>query len=517
MKFTIDKTIINGVPTTAVLEHDGEKINWNVAMIDKTSFKDDYDIFEQLNGFWEYIPKSKQDEIFAVYKEIRYLFDNVWDNDILTVKLYKSVADIYHFHELSDIRHWQDFHSNIIVPNGVFNDSFAESNENQYTKERTYLKDEYKSLVTLSIALRVMVPIWGEFISRTKKETGTVFKELYAYKLLSFSNIFRSEPMERLRLYVEHSLYVDKPKESAILGGISSEDFPSWILALVLVRRLSIGDVRGYDPKSLLIVTISHFIRQRVQGHDNSFIGAIRPKVVAGQGTDSETNISQLEGYKIKQELPAGDIAILGYYADNPNAMAVRICPNIDLNIVEKSLISTEQLINEQLWKPQIILIQLVMKQVIPPKGIMHLSKITCLRLMAVTQALLIHKKHYELAGLLSAIEQTNREELYVSGTESRARLTKEQSDQLEILYPHTRKPVGKQKLIKRTNSAIEAIDSLAIMFSERDWLLTLPQEYVGVVTGNDNNRKYYVPCNIKPKLADLAISLASRSFSATL
>jgi hypothetical protein len=508
----INKLGIQGAPTGVILEHNGEHVLWNIALFDKMSFSGGFDIFEQINGYWGHLPKANQDKIFDIYKRIKDTFDSVWDTSELTRQLYVLVKELYDNHELPDIKHWMDFHSTLVLPMGL-RDIFTESHETPGTRERTYLKDDYKWLVTLSIALRAMIPIWGEFISRTKKETGTVFKEYYAFQLLAYSNIAKSEPMERLKVYVKHSLPADKSKSAAILGGISSEDFPIWVLALVAIRRLSVGDVRGIDTNSSLVTFIYKYIGQKVNGHDNAFIGIVKEKITEGQGTEGENNLSKLEGYKQKQEIPAGDIAIISYCLQDPIALAVKICPDINIELVEQALIAVKSLDIEQIWKSQTTIMQWVLKSVIPPRGILYINKTLSLNAMAVTVALLWHKGHYELAGLVSAIEQPNNTELSIGGTDSRARITKEQVEQLDVLYPFSRKPIGKQKVIKRINPAAASIDSVAVLFSIHDWRLILPGNMVEKITGNANSRRYSTPYNIKILLASLVITLANRTF----
>lgn len=518
MKLVMKKfSLLPGEPSEVILEHVDENkrlvtINWNIALFDKMSFSGDFDIFEQINGYWSHLPPATQDKIFNVYLRVKEVFDSIWEGDDLTKSLYGLVGELYTYHDLNDVRHWQKFHSGLAIPEGL-RETFAVSHETPGTRERTYLKEDYHWLVTLSIALRAMIPIWGEFISRTKKESGTIFKEYYAFRLLAQSSIVNSEPMERLRVYVEHSLPADKSKSSAILGGISSEDFPLWVLGLVVVRRLSVGDVRGIDPNSSLVTFIYKYIGQKVKGHDNSFVGMVKDKPFEGHGQEGENNLSRLEGYKVKQEIPAGDIAIIGYYAGNMNELALKICPDINLDLVRQSEVTTRALSTEQIWPAQIALIQWVLSPVIPARGLQHIPKTTVMRAMAVTQALLWHRKHFELAALLSAIQTQNDDELQFGGTDSRARISKDQLEELDKLYPYSRRPSGKQRVVKRVNPAEESINSLAGKFSEHDWKLTLPAEWVGQVTGNKNNRRYFVPHNIKVLLATLAINLAKRAF----
>jgi hypothetical protein len=514
VKLELNKTSLDGMPTNALLSHNGEEIEWNIALFDKTKFSEGHDIaslFDQINGFWAHLPVSAQTDIFETYKEIKYAFENVWVFEDLTQMLYDLVAKLMNAHDLHAIHHWINFYSDLAWPIDL-KETYIDSYENPGTRERTYLKDEYKWLITMAVALRAMVPIWGEFISKTKSDVSTTYKEFYAYRLLAKANINTSEPMERLRVYVERSIPNDKSNSSAVLGGVSSEDFPIWILGLVLVRKLCIGDVRGINPNSSLIAFVYKYISQKVKSLDNSFIGLVKEKITDGQGQDGENNLSKLEGYKAKEEIPAGDVAIIAYYVSEIENMARHICPDIDLDLIRQSEESVKVLSNSVITEPQIILMRWVLKKAIPPQGLLHINKPLCLKAMAATQAILWHKGFYELAGLVSAAENTNSEGVsFLNGNESRARVSKEQVDILNTLFPYMRKPLGKRKVVGKKNPAIEAIDILANLFSEYSWRLTSPQALVEKITGNKAVRSYSVPHGIKVMFADLIISFSKK------
>ena len=500
---------IDGTPTEAKMVHKDKELRFNISLFDRMSYSGQFDIFEQINRYWSYVSEDTQDKVFDVYNRIRFTYDNVWDQKDLTLALHKLVGELYSYHELADIHHWVWFNSDVALPHSL-HDEFTESNDLPRTRERTYLKDDYKWLVSLSISLRLMIPVWGEFISRTKRN-NTALKEYFAFQLLNYTNLINSEPMERLRIYVEHTLPIDKAKSSAIFGGISTIEFPIWVLGLVTVRRLSIGDVRGIDQTSSLVTFIFKYIGQKVKSHDNSFIGIVKDKINEGQAVEGENNLSTLE-YKIKQEIPAGDIAIIDYYINDVITLATNICSDIDLNILADVIKANEVLATKQIWKPQVILTQWVLAKTLPPKGLLHINKLQVIKALSVAQALLWHRGHHELAILISATEQTNKDELSVGSTDSRARITKDQLEILDKYYPYSRKPVGKQKIMKNINPAVEAIDSVANMFSQREWIITAPEYMVNKIN-NGMSSIYSTPYNIKILLAKLVISLAKREF----
>lgn len=510
----------------AIMSHRGEQLSWGVALFEKleksTAFQPDFDIFEQLNRYWaEQVDMTRQDKIFDVYKRMRAAFDKItdfhgeaWDTYDLTRELLPLVAELYSYHPLEDIRHWYDFKSGLPVPHKL-DDEYDQQKRSASggTREKTYLKDDYKGLTVLAVAIRAMIPVWGEFILLTRREKGTALKEFYAFKLLAATgnDLYTSPPMEKLRIYVEASL-PDKSTESAVLRAISSEDFPLWVLSLVVVRRLAVGDLRGLDPDSNLITFIFKYIGQKVKSHDNSFMGLVKPKQTEGQGQEGENNLSKLEGYKVKQEIPAGDIVIMSYSMQRHEPVIQRLCPDLDMHLLEQSLVSVRALDEQQIKEPQIVLMQWMLKPVIPPRGLLHLSKKLVLEGMAITQAVLWHQGHYELAGLVSAIAQSNDEGTFLTGSDSRARIPADLAAQLQQLYPHVRRPTGKQQKTQLPKTTAElAITKMMGLFSQSDWRLTLPAAWVGKLTGSPTARRYSTPHEIKIKLANLSIQLATR------
>ena len=195
---------------------------------------------------------------------------------------------------------------------------------------------------------------------------------------------------------------------------------------------------------------------------------------------------------------------------EDSTGLALRLCPDLDLKVLEDSLASVRALEVHQLWTQQVVLAQWILKQQVSPKGLLYVSKMEVVKVIGIAQAILWHKGHFELAGLISSINQSNDDEMSICGSDSRARITKEQVEELDRIYPYTRKPVGKQKAPKRTNPGVEAIESLACMFSENDWILTTPDYMTRKIT-NNTGVYYSVPSNIKILLATLAIQLGNR------
>lgn len=505
------KLINDGISKPRVIiSNQDEELFWDVSAFDKSNFAGNFDMFQYNNEYWKTLSDQHRTAIFQTFKDIKYSFDSIGDTTTLTYRLFPLIHGLFELHKLNEVEHWITFHTDISLPPDLKNE-YVDSNEKTGSRNQTYLKSDYLHLLSMTLCLKLMIPVWGEFITRTKYDTGTQFKEYYAFLLLSQSTIFTSEAMEKLRTYVQCSI-PDEKQKAAILGGISSEDFPIWILALVVIRRLCISDIRGHEPNSSLIPYIYNHVKERVKRTDNNFDGTVKDKKPeGGNGSDSDSRISALEGYKIKQEIPGGDVVLLEYVMRDITSIAKQICPDIDESLIQSALKTVEPLYSAQIYEPQKILLQWIFAPVISTRGILLLSKETVVRALAATQAILWHNKHYALAGLVTATVSNNPDEHYMSGVDSRARITKDLVEQLNIYYPYIRRTNTKPKSARNSNQAIQSIDYICEQFSSQNWLLTIEESKLQQLTGSSSTRRYTIHHDIRIKVAELVLSLAKR------
>jgi hypothetical protein len=515
LKIIVAQQDVQGEATAALIQHNGQELCCNIALFDRSSYTGRYDLFEHINKYWAQLPVEKQTEIFRLYEEIKNVFDAYPPISELARQLYPLINRLTALHDLEAMRHWVQYYSDIIIPSAI-EENFVESQESSVTRIKTYLRKDYESLVVLTMALRVMIPIWGEYIAVTKSEYGTAFKEYYAYGLLAESSYEHSPAMEKLKEYIAHNIpnEKDRPKPSAIIGGVSSEDFPRWILGLVVVRKLCAGDIRGVDPSGHLVSAVWSYVSTKVKTLENNFIGNVRSKITEESVSENDNNkLSRLEGYKNKQDVPQGPLMAINEFLRHPAKVALKICPDLDLNLLKESLRSVKQLENQISWKPQTILVQWVMSKATPPKAMMKTSKIMNLNAFAIAQAILWHKKHYELAAFITAISVPQVDSSLITSSDSRARIPKDHLEILDEYYPFSRKPTGKKRVYIRSNVAVENINLVAMLLNEHDWRITLPNAWAEQLTGSKMTRRLAIPHDIKIKLSTLAIEIATRRF----
>lgn len=493
-----------------VIEHAGAELSWDVSNFDKKYLGELYDVTKHINEYWARLPGHRQEKVYGIYAKIHLALDTHTDVHPLIAAMLPLMSELYAEHSIEEMSHWISFFSDIAVPS-AFHAEYIDSEEKTGTREKTYIQSDYKHLLTLVMCLRSMLPVWGQFIKRTSRESGTLFKEFYAFQLISQTPLMNSEAMDKLRMYVGRNIQADKPMASSIMAGVGSQAYPSWLLGLVVVRRLSMGDVTITNPKTHLVTLVFNYVSNKVTGSNNgSFGGMVKSKEFESSNVASDMNVSRLEGYKLKQEAPIGDMVVLEYFMDDPLKVLLLLKPDANVARFQKLLQHAQTLQSETICKPQIVLTQWVLKPVFPPRGLLHLSKQATISAVAVAQTVLWENGHAELACLLTAVASNNESAMALGGTDSRAKITKAQMDLLTQLYPYGR-ALSTRKVTKPANVAALAIDSVTAMLGQRDWVLTVPDDMATHVTHKETQRRYSCPGNIKVLLADLVIRIAQR------
>lgn len=507
----IANVMLANVTPEVKLEHKGETLLFSISVYGRDSFQKDYDVFDQINKFWADCTEEMQDIIFNLYKEISITFSDTWKKTELNEQLSEHVIKLMELHDLDTLQNWIIFKSDIIIPDR-FAIEYEHSIDNNTSREKTYIRSDYVRLVTLSLAFRAMVPVWGEYISSTRQDSGTQFKEFYAFQLLNHSPLIHSLPVTKLKTYIENIVGADKYDPNINLNGISSEDFSFWLLSLVSIRRLCVGDIRGIEANTDLCTLIYKFIIQKIRNNDNNFENVIKEKKFDDKGPEGENKISTLERYKIKTNLSLGEVTELEYSLKDIRSAAQKLTSLLDPNILERSLQTCQELINYKLLDPQITLLRWVFKPVISPKGIMYLPDSMLITALGALEAVLWARGHKYLALLATSHSIVSDYDMVVSPVDSKKRVPEEMLAELDKIYPFKRTVVSKKAGVKYHNLTAKAIDDLADSLMMYSWRTTADESMIEEVFGS-KSRKMPIKPDIKIDLTKLVIEIGSQSY----
>ena len=511
-----------GAGRDLIIKHNDKEVRFNVSGYDRRIFEpvspDDVDIVKHINDYWESLPNFKQEKIFECYVNIKNVFESTYDTILLTNALLDPIKSLFDEHPIQEVEEWLVWKSDVIIPTKnsagkvIFENTYVHDDMKPGTKVQTYTRNDYIGLISMALSLRIMVPIWGEFLYRIRGPVGTNFKEMHSLHLLRKTDIINCTYMDRLREYINSNTKIDDSIFGAILDGIGSEDYPQWIYSLVIVRRLCIGNFSGVNPDINLVTFIFNYVRQKMGPNGTSAFGGniVNDKFkYFDDNSNDDDNASRTESYKIRQSVPTGDLVSIDFYLSNPIAVANALDPSISPDLLSSCLNSCMVFKTNVIWPVQVTLAKWIMSKVIPARAFNNLSKEKVINAIAISQAWLFSHDHKELGCLIGAIASDNSQTMQLGGIDSRSRITREQMEILNILYPFTTIRSSKQKT-KPANEAVVAIDEVSTQLSHRDWILTAAPEYVKSVTGDPRYTRYSSPYDAKIKLAALIIDIKS-------
>lgn len=481
-----------------VASHQGQELEWSGSMLNRTSFKNLDNLFNPINGFMATLSEAKQHTIWECYLEIHEVMQTQSEMRIMFSKLKKLVKRMYEQFDYEQLKFWTLGYGNIYIPENIY-DAYDGNPE-----DRTYLINDYKELVTLSVALELMVPIFYQFIY-INRNVGNNHKEQYAYGLLSDTWVESMPGAVRLRAYVEANIAREAISVAAVCFGLSSTELPDHLYCRAVVKKVALSEVTVVDVNSSIISNVYHYLRNTYKSLDRSFTagaGRLNPKHNPTDRGGDEDNMSIAETYKVKQEISDGDLIPQSIYTENYRQMALAIDPTTPLGLIEMCMRNARKMLLHPIAPHQMTIVQWVMSPVLSPRAIPNLDKPSLIRTLGVTQALMFHWGFKELAVLLTAVPYEWEDDSAMFTVDSRSRITTEAVNKLVELYPFSTRQSGKNS-DRQTNAACRAIDALALDMSNNYWAVEVPREKAGEFTFEFDN-VVTVPADVKGQLVEL-------------
>lgn len=494
---------------TLYIRHKGEELEWHVKTYNRSMITDIHRMFANINGYIASLGGELQDRLWQCFCDAKQAMEDINEAHRLKTRVQTIVRDIYDIITFEDLKRWVMVYGRIDIPADLKSDYTGISSE--LTRRLTYPRPDFYDLCVLSILLKPMIPIFGEYIWRMDQEVGTRFKEHHAFSLLSKSPIISLPAFKRLREYVEAKAENEQRKapseyrkNSAILGGLGTEELPDWLLSRMVVRRVAIYEESVNDN---IVARIFHAIDQQINSLDKTFRGRVADKPLFN-GKSEEDNISVAENYKVKQGISDGDLAVLSIFTDEIYDMAGRVDPTFDKHKVKLCTDAHAEHPKLGVEKHHITITQWVLSSAMPPRGIPFLNKPALLKTMGVTQALLWHWGFTELALLMLAEPSP---EFSLAANKPTTRLSKKYTDLFSKLYPHYQQ-VSRSAAsnTRNVNVACRAIDNLSGHIIHSDWKVYGPKELIQEIGLKDLETPYVVSAEIRQQLGNLVLKIQS-------
>lgn len=494
-----------------VLEHAGDSIEFSASVFQRKAFEQGFDVFDPINRYWDRMHPQMLDEIWVIYKEVYRGFDQILSSAELHMHLKKQIRELIRLHPLQHIETWVSMDPSFSIPEQV-KDVFIADEENKNTPDKTYVRKDYIQLVALSIFTRCLMPIFGEYIDSTRRETGVSRKEFEALQLLTETELMESETITKLRSYIDEITKEKHRSPERILDGTSSEDMGFLLMALVIIRKLCVSDVRGTEPKSNIVSRVYNFLYQKVFNPTKTDVPVKEKSFTDTSDSSDQTKRSILESYRKRTEFSLGERAGLEYGYENIIGTALRLAPDIDRHQLERSIMSAQALKNERLGDAQLIMMAWVFKRIHTPRAIYYIPKDLLIMNLGVLEAVLWHWGFHYLAVLSTSHLVLGQDDMHISPVDNRGQIPNDLQKQIMSHYPYTWSTLRKTTMVSSTeqNPVIHAIDLVVDDLINNAWRSTAHEDKIQQVFG-EFRRKMVIFPNIKSELAKLLIHIAEQ------
>lgn len=530
MRFVINRLDMverpNGLEVT--LEHLGRKIPWVYRFTLRTSSArmamgaapkiTPEDLYSPLNDFLETLSAENQMKLIDTYKRIQEAFGTLPNTHQLMEILKPLIAEIYDVIKLEDISRWATIDQRIHVPEDV-QAVFAYDEETAHKREITYTVPEYWELLTLAIALRALMPVWGQFIDYIGRTVSPSWKEYFAYGLLSQSSLWECVPMQKLRMSLNFRFENSKQEnfDSAVLEFVSRDEIPEWLTAMMVVKKVMVGEIdyRLLPPTRSLVKIIYNSVKELLDKPSPKFMkGYLKDKSpdAGNLDSDGQGKSSILEAYKIPVEIIQGDQAVLNAYAVQKERIVQIIEPKLPDQILRQATSNVKVLEQHRFHDAQRAIVQLTLHEAMPVMAGQFIERKGLLAMIAVAQAVLWYRGHRDLAALLTAIPLPS--DYPMRTNTERLKLSKEMRAELDRMYPYARTvQQGRDRTGRQPNDGVRAIEAIADALDKHSCMLTIPPSWMVALRGEDTQslRLEAVPSDIRTKLAEFAIDLDNR------
>ncbi len=530
MQFDVTQFQKNGFVEMGIV-HKGETLVFSTSTFGKVNLPNQEKVFDGINAYFKTLSEDDQDHIFMTYKNIREILTETIDMLQVIRYLRAYVNELYERMPLDGICKWLLTYGNLYIPAppevyDVLPEDSVYNTRRQ--REQTYLKADYINLATLAMAVRPLIPIWGEFIDQGGYGIGAIDqKELEAVSLITDTELIywpsvpedTSDEAEldsafgKLHRHISLTTSDQEFEPNNIWRGRNSEDVPTQAHAKVLVRRLTIMDLTDHASGHNIVANIYQYVKNNLKSSDRKPSDQIKNKRDETYQRDEDDKSSFIEDYKTKVRISKGDIALLNKASREIETIARTVDPTYDPAKLNICLGMIDKLYKERPYGHQIELAQWVLAKGFSPKAFGHIRKSNLVRLFACAQALLWHWGYVDLATLMTVrqINVTDEQTPYITAhTRTNTRILGKFADDLAQYYPHNKpQRVSKNSDGKGVNFASANITNLTKTILGGNW------KYVGVKellkeSGQPAGRNILVvPPTIKNRLSELAIHLA--------
>ena len=470
-----------GATPMAILEHKGRVLQFNVSVFGRRTL-DPENPFFHINRYWDGLTEDKQDAIFSLYEQAAYHFETFRDWRQLSESISNIIVELFKFHDLTYLKQWIAFKTDIAIPSVIPNE-FVDDIDSKNSREKTYTKPEYAELLALSLLLRCLIPIWGDYILCTRPDFGTREKEKQAFNLIIRSGILSTPVFRRLEQYITAILPSDRADDRSIESGTSSQDYVRSLMALVCVRRLSVAQLKPVEATAHLCTAIHNYVTQRTESESSQPEETIREKKPGG-GEGDENKLSTAEQYHGSADKSPGDLKEMEVFFKDIYQNVLMDFPMVNAADLAMALNQWESLIGREITAIQMALTGHVLSRIISPRALQYLPLELQLKAVKAAEIILQTKGHTYLGFWISSYVSNSDGVMSITTATKPIKFSQELQDELLKYYPYQIQ-TGYGKNIHTEYYILTSMDEIIDVICGNVWKPTACQNRLDAFFGN--------------------------------
>lgn len=440
-----------------VISHDGLDLSFPTKEYDKTKLKSSPDmLYTHINDFFSKLAVRRQREIFFDYENIHRILYSARPGKILE-QVMKAVEQLYRNITYNEINYYVTKlvkNNQIVIPSTV-----NETYQNTYSKEETYIVDDYIELLTLVLMIRPMLPIWSVYMLMLKGSEHNAFKEKTVKYILYKTDIPNTPGYLKLEEYIKPKIDNMDISLSASFDGLASVEVPDWVLSLLLVRKLAVAELgRDDNLAAFLFKHVSNILQNDLNERFSDNVEN-KPSTAYDASDDESKKEGMFEACRVKEEIAPSLLYVYDMYIEEYQYIIEKVDPTIPSDLVNACIAHWCSGVSTALRPFQVDILIFTLSRGINPNVYQMLEGRALAISIGLAQAYLCHWGFNDLAATLTAscIETEG-----AGVTESSSRISRSYVDELIDCYkPHcitsTRDPEGRQ-----TNQGVVAINLIA-------------------------------------------------------
>lgn len=502
---------------TTYATHKGMSVGFRThTLVRERMIRNDLSVFDFINWYWSKLPDAKQDKIFSLYQEMRKALDNTAQGEFNDDEMRNLASEMIQLHPIKDLKNWLTQPGIVGWPDErELPRHYEQAGSLKYPREKTFILEDYQNLLAFILQIRTLVPLWAEFGFHQKETIAKVYGDMVRMRFLDNSEALETPGFMKLIEYSKAMIATKSgASKSAVMDSLSTEEYPDWVLANVIFKKLATQTFRPADPNDRSAFVVKHIcshINELLKQSERDFD---TPTEKSDNGPDSsdENLRSRFETIQARAAMPDGDISFIQWYMKNLKRLAQAVEPGIPASLV-KDFTTMYSFGDFSPKEPQITLMLWVLAPIISPRSEDSLTLLNINQGIAVASAILWHRGHKQIAALLCS-ESTGdniSDTLMLSGA---GRLPKVIYDQLTELYPYQLRPRSTERSYKPVSDAIQTVTQ---EFESFAWRPSLHEEYMAdpavrdLILKSEVIKALQVPSTLYAQLHDMVIDLAAR------